>query len=210
MASVENFEQSSKKSKYNINFRNNVETITDKPYKDGIKLLVPMQIVEFPKNDKEKHKCLCGHRIHKILLFSYDNTLYKIGIDCIEKIINTDMSDEQKEKINSIFEDYKNMLKDIKKEYKIKTKEYEKIMNKYNDMYDDFYFEMNKIKEKEERFLNKPRKWKNEHYSFKTMFDNKKDIFYRKMLHFYYTKYPFDETQKDYLKYLIEKNIIKK
>lgn len=208
---IANFEQNTKTSNYKINFRRNVEQITQMNYKDGIKLLTPLYINEFP-NDMIKHKCLCGHIIHKIMFFEYDGGLYKIGCDCINKL-SDDLTDKQKEKINKVFDDYKQLLKDMKNDYKAIVKDYTNILDEYEKSYEQIINTFNKQKnyiiKKEQNFLNKERAWKEKKYTFRFLIDNINNEEYKRILTWYFFKFPFDDNQKSYFEYIVKSHIKK-
>jgi hypothetical protein len=207
MLEEENYQQKTKKNNYRINFINNVEEITLKTYSEGIKLLEPLYFEEPLISEDDKHKCLCGHIIHKILYFSYNNKIYKIGSECINKL-KDDFDDEQKEKIEIIFNNYKKIKKDIKNDYKIIKKEYAKIQKKENEFYYSIMNKFNEQKkyiiEKENEFLNKPRIMKNNTYTFNYLISNMNNEKCKGILLFYLNTYSyFTDSQRKYLKHCL-------
>ena len=159
--------QSETNHKYNFN--SCIMQITGKPVNEALKLFEIVGYYEeyehkqyfdenyrfvfkdkdyYLDNDKNHH-CLCYHVIHKIILVSYDNQIYKVGSSCINKF-DEDLTKKQKEKIKELKQKNKDFYKNIKKtieEYYTKEKQIrEYILNDFDDEYSDIIEEFNEKK----------------------------------------------------------------
>lgn len=111
---------------HNQTFMNNIQEITKKPYKQGIKLMNPNKFRSI-YDDSIEH-CLCGHAIKNIYTFTYNDVDYNIGSECVKR--------------HPEFDVHGDLLKELKKNFK---KEQRAIMKQAEDNFKTWLNNMNNI-----------------------------------------------------------------